>query len=138
MKRNILCISILVFAVLFIGSSLTDSYAGTADDRAVKNRDSKAKPKMDKNAVVVTGTVTGPLQGRVRTGDRDVMITKQTRIYKPGKGMLDRGTFLSNAPVYIIGVAKDGVVHANLVVVSDPKTSDRGGRVRVVGSDEPL
>jgi hypothetical protein len=52
--------------------------------------------------------------------------------------MLDRGTFLSNAPVYIIGVAKDGVVHANLVVVSDPKTSDRGGRVRVVGSDEPL
>jgi hypothetical protein len=51
--------------------------------------------------------------------------------------MIDQGTFLSKAPVYIIGVVRDGVVYAQLVIVSDSKKSVRGGPVRMLGPDEP-
>lgn len=137
MKKSIVCISVLVSVVLLVGVSLTDSYAGTSNEIATKRNNSKAMPKMDKNAVAIASTVTGPLKGSFRAGDYEVMITKQTKIYKNGKGMIDQGTFLSNAPVYIIGVARDGVVYAQLVIVSDSKKSVRGGPVRMLGPDEP-
>jgi hypothetical protein len=138
MKKSIVCISTLVSVVLLVGVSLTSSYADTSNDFATKRHNSRAMPKMDKNAVAIAGTFSGSLSGRFRTGDHVVMITKQTAIYKSGKGLIDQGTFLSKAPVYIIGVARDGVVYAKLVIVSDSMQSVTGGSVRKLSPDEPL
>jgi hypothetical protein len=138
MKKNIVCISILVSLVLLVGASLTDSYAGAANEIATKRQSWKSMPTVDKNSVAIASTHSGPISGRFRAGEHEVMITKHTSIYKNGKGMIDRGTFLSNAPVYIIGVAKDGVVYAQLVIVSDSKESVRGGTVRKLGPNEKL
>ena len=137
MKKSIVCISILVSVVLLVGASLTDSYAGTSNEIATKSNNRQAMPKVDKNAVAIASAITGPISGRFRAGEHEVMITKQTKIYKNGKGMIDQGTFLSNAPVYIIGIARDGVVYAQLVIVSDSKESVKGGPVRKLGPDEP-
>jgi hypothetical protein len=137
MKKSIICISVLVSVVLLVGASLTDSYAGTSNEIATKRDNWQSKPKADKNAVTIASTVSGPISGRVRAGKYEVMITKRTTIYKNGKGMIDQGTYLSNAPVYIVGVARDGVVYAQLVIVSDSKNSVKGGQVRKLGSDEP-
>jgi hypothetical protein len=52
--------------------------------------------------------------------------------------MIDTGTFLTNAPVYVIGVQRDGVVYAQLVIVSDSKNPVKGGPVRKLGPDEPM
>jgi len=127
----------MVCVVLLGGASLTDSYAGTSNEIVTNRIDSKSAPKDQKDSVAITGTVSGSLTGGFRVGNREVMVTNRTRVYKNGEGLIDRGRFLSNAPVYIIGVARDGVVYAKLVIVSDSKTSVRGGPVRRIGRDEP-
>lgn len=137
MKKNIVCISIFVSVVLLVGASLTDSYAGTANEFAAKRHNWKSTPTVDKNSVAIASTFSGSISGRFRAGDYEVMITKHTSIYKNGKGMIDQGTFLSNAPVYVIGVLKDGVVYAQLVIVSDSKETVKGGPVRKLSPDEP-
>jgi hypothetical protein len=100
--------------------------------------DSRTAPKDTKGAVAIAGVVSGSLSGRFRAGGYEVIVTKHTRVYKNGKGKIDQGTFLANAPVYIIGIARDGVVHAQLVIVSDSKKPVEGGPVRVLAPDEPL
>jgi len=137
MKKSILYISAIACVVLLVGASLTDSHAGTSNEIATKRIDSKSAPKDQKDTVAITGVVSGTLKGRFRAGNHEVMVTKHTRVYKNGRGLIDPGTFLSNAPVYIIGVARDGVVYAQLVIVSDSKTSVEGGKVRRIGRDEP-
>jgi hypothetical protein len=138
MRKIIICISTLVCVVLLFGASLTDSYAGTSNEIATKRMDPKNAPKDAKDTVAISGTVSGSLQGRIRASGREVMITKRTKIYKNGMGMIDQGTFLSKAPVYIIGVVRDGVVYAQFVIVSDEKKTDKGGSVRRLSPDEPL
>jgi len=115
-----------------------DSQAGTSQDNERTWGDSKSGPTIAKNSVVITGTISGSLQGRIRPGGREVLITKQTRIYRTGKGSIRQGTFLAKSPVYVIGTMKNGTVYANMVVVSDPKTDERGGKVRKLGPNEEL
>jgi hypothetical protein len=138
MKKSIFCISVLTCVVLLVGFTLTDGHAGTSNDFSGKPFDYKTGPKVSKDVVVVTGTVSGSLDGRLRLGNREVMVSEHTGVYKNGKGMIDTGTFLTKAPVYIIGVLRDGVVYAQLVIVSDSKKPVKGGPVRKLGPDEPL
>jgi hypothetical protein len=137
MKKSILCISATVCVVLLGGASLTDSYAGTSNEIVTNRIDSKSAPKDQKDTVAITGTVSGSLTGRFRAGNYEVVVTNHTSVYKNGMGLIDPGTFLSKAPVYIIGVARDGVVYAKLVIVSDSKKPERGGPARRIGADEP-
>jgi hypothetical protein len=139
MSRNTLCICALVSAVLLTAGLPVDGYAGTSHGKLKSMSDSKATPFVGKNTIVVSGVVSGSLQGRIRpTRGREVVITEQTRIYKTGKGPISRGTYLANSPVYIVGVVKRGVVYADMIIVSDPKKDERGGKVRKLGAKEPL
>jgi hypothetical protein len=123
---------------LLVGFTLTDGHAGTSNNFSAKPFDSKTGPTVAKGVVAITGTVSGSLSGRSRIGDHEVMVSKHTSVYKNGEGMIDTGTFLTNAPVYVIGVQRDGVVYAQLVIVSDSKNPVKGGPVRKLGPDEPM
>ncbi len=138
MKRNILCICALVSAVLLTSGLPTVGQAGTSQDNEKTRGKSGSGPMIAKNSVVVTGTISGSLQGRIRPGGRDVVITDQTRIYKTGKGSIKRGTYVVKAPVYVVGVERDGKIHAVMIIVSDSRTNDTGGKVRKLSPDEPL
>jgi hypothetical protein len=123
---------------LLIAVVTNDGVAGTSK-QIVKDGNGKIKgPHQGKNTVTITGTVSGSLQGRIRVANRDVVITKQTRIYRTGKGLVDQGTLVTRSPVYVIGMTRDGTTYATLVIVSDPKVSSKGGPVRVLDPDEPL
>lgn len=140
MNRNIFCICTLVSAVLLAAVLPVDGYAGTSQGKVKSLSNSKAAPPVvGKNTIVVSGVVSGSLQGRIRpSGGREVVITKRTRIYRTGMGSIDQGTYLSSSPVYVIGVVKRGVVYANMIIVSDPKKNEPGGKVRKLGANEPL
>ncbi len=139
MKRNILCICALVSAVLLTSGLPTAGQAGSSRDNSKTRSKSGSGPMIAKNSVVVTGTISGSLQGRIRpSGGREVMITDQTRIYKTGKGSIKRGTYVVKAPVYVIGVERDGKIHAVMIIVSDSRTNDTGGKVRKLSPDEPM
>jgi hypothetical protein len=138
MKRNILCICALVSAVLLTSGLPAVGQAGTSRDNEKTTGKSGSGPMISKNSVVVSGTISGSLQGRIRTGGREVVITDQTRIYKTGKGSIKRGTYVLKAPVYIVGVERNGRVHAVMIVVSDSRTNDTGGKVRKLSPDEPM
>ena len=138
MKRNILCICALVSAVLLTSGLPDVGQAGTSRDNEKTRDKSGSGPMISKNSVVVSGTISGSLQGRIRTGGREVVITDQTRIYKTGKGSIKRGTYVVKAPVYIVGVERNGRVHAVMIVVSDSRTNDTGGKVRKLSPNEPM
>lgn len=137
MRKITLCTSVSFCVVFLVGALLTDAFAGVSKGSANRGQAGKYAPRDSKDAVAIAGTVSGSLRGRQRIGGRDVMITEHTNVYKTGEGMIDRGRFLANAPVYVIGVAKDGVVYAQLVIVSDSKQPGKVEPVRVVGPDEP-
>jgi len=138
MKRNILCICALVSAVLLTSGLPDVGQAGTSQDNEKTRDKSGSGPMISKNSVVVSGTISGSLQGRIRTGGREVVITDQTRIYKTGKGSIKQGTYVLKAPVYIVGVERNGRVHAVMIIVSDSRTNDTGGKVRKLSPNEPM
>jgi hypothetical protein len=138
MKRNIVFISALVSVVLLTVGLPVAGQAGTSDNSKTTRDKSGSRPMIAKNSVVVNGTISGSLQGRIKIGGRDVEITDQTRIYKNGKGSIDRGTYVVKAPVYVVGTMRDGKIYAVMVVVSDSRTNDTGGKVRKLSPDEPL
>jgi hypothetical protein len=138
MKRNILSISALVSVVLLAVSLPVAGQAGTSQDSKKTTGKTRSGPVVSPNSVVVTGTISGSLQGRIKPGGRTVEITDQTRIYKNGKGAIERGTYVVKAPVYVVGVKRDGKIYAVMIIVSDSRTDNRGGKVRKVGPDEPM
>ena len=138
MKRNILCICALVSAVLLTSGLPAVGQAGTSRDNEKTTGKSRSGPMISKNSVVVSGTISGSLQGRIRPGGREVVITDRTRIYKTGKGSIKQGTYVVKAPVYVVGVERDGRIHAVMIIVSDSRTNDTGGKVRKLSPDEPM
>ncbi len=138
MKRIIISICAVALVGLLIAVVTNDGVAGTSKQMVRDGNGTIKGPHQGKNTVTITGTVSGALQGRIRVADRDVVITKQTRIYRTGKGLIDRGTLVRRSPVYVIGTTRDGTTYATLIIVSDPKVSSRGGPVRVLDPDEPL
>lgn len=137
MNRNILGIYAIVLAVLLAGIVTDDGVAGTSDKAVKKGTGSFSRPEA-RTAVTVAGTLSGSLQGQIRLSGREVVITKQTRIYRTGKGLIKYGSLVTNSPVYVIGDSRDGVTYARLVVVSDRKERKKGGEVRKLSPDEPL
>lgn len=137
MNRNILGICAIVLAVLLTGIFTDDGVAGTSDRAAKKGSGSFALPEAQKS-ITVSGTLSGSLQGRIQLSGREVVITKQTRIYRTGKGLISYGSLVTDSPVHVIGLARDGVTYARLVVVSDRKERKKGGAVRKISPDEPL
>jgi hypothetical protein len=133
MKKGIFGICVLALVVLLAGVVYDDGSANT-NDRAVRKG---GKALENKDVVTIAGTVSGSLQGRIRVGARDVEITKQTRIYKTGKGSIDYGSIVRNAPVYIYGVKGEKGTYARLVIVSDSKERKDGGAVRKLDPNEP-
>lgn len=134
MKRTILCISALVSVVLLTAGLPDAGQAGTLKNPVRTS----GGPVVSKNTVIVTGTISGSLQGRIQPGGRNVEITDQTRIYKNGKGSIEKGTYVAKAPVYVVGVKRDGKIYAVMIIVSDSRTDARGGEVRKLGPDEQL
>lgn len=133
MKKSILCICSLLLVATLAGQG----FAETRERTVTRGRDSM-EPWQSNDAVTVSGTVHGSLQGVVRVGGREVVITKQTRIYKTGRGSIDQGTMVTNTPVYVMGVVRNGKTYARLVIVSDRKSQERSGVVRVIPPGEPL
>jgi len=123
-----------MFAILLTGLVFGDGYADTPKKMG---NGSKFIPQ-SKNGVTLSGIHSGSLQGRIRVANRDVVITENTRIYKTGKGLINRGTLVVDSPIYVIGVRKGNATYANLIVVSDRKVANRGGKVRVIGPNEDL
>lgn len=138
MKKIISSICAVVLMGLLIAVVTNDGVAGTSKQMVRDGNGTIKGPHQGKNTVTIAGTISGTLQGRIRVAGRDVVITKQTRIYRTGKGLIDHGTLVTRSPVYVIGTTRDGTTYATLIIVSDPKVSSRGGPVRVLDPDEPL
>ncbi len=138
MKRIIISICAVVLVGLLIAVVTNDGVAGTSKQMVRDGNGTIKGPHQGKNTVTITGTVSGSLQGRIRVADREVVITKRTRIYRTGKGLIDQGTLVTRSPVYVIGTTRNGTTYATLVIVSDPKVSSKGGPVRALDPDEPL
>ena len=138
MKRIIISICAVALVGLLIAVVTNDGVAGTSKQMVRDGNRTIKGPHQGKNTVTIAGTISGTLQGRIRVADREVVITKQTRIYRTGKGLIDQGTLVTRSPVYVIGTTRDGTTYATLIIVSDPKVSSKGGPVRVLDPDEPL
>ena len=110
MNRNILSICAFVLAVLLAGIVTDDGVAGTSDKAVKKGAGSFSRPEA-RTAVTVAGTLNGSLQGQIRLSGREVVITKHTRIYRTGKGLIEYGSLVTNSPVYVIGDAREGGAH---------------------------
>jgi hypothetical protein len=135
MKRHIFGICAISFAILLTGIVVFGD--GYADTPKRMGNGSKFVPRSG-NEVTISGVVNGSLDGRIRVHNREVVITDDTRIYRTGKGLVNRGTLVVDSPVYVIGVRKRNATYAKLVIVSDQMVSNRGGKVRVIGADEDL
>ena len=138
MKRIIISICAVALVGLLIAVVTNDGVAGTSKQMVRDGNGTIKGPHQGKNTVTIAGTISGTLQGRIRVADREVVITKQTRIYRTGKGLIDQGTLVTRTPVYVIGTTRNGTTYATLIIVSDPRVSSKGGPVRVLDPSEQL
>ena len=98
-------------------------------------RGGSVKALRGSKGITVVGTVTGALQGTVRVGEREIVVTEHTLIYKTDRGRLGTGARVVESPVYATCVKHDGKLVARLLIVSDSKTAGRKAEVTVVGPD---
>ena len=82
-------------------------------------------------AFSVSGTFTGSIDGRIRVGNQEVIVTDETSIYVSGEGKEDVDLFVRGASLYIGGMEKNGERTATFVVVrqSRPSFSQRSRSV---------
>lgn len=79
----------------------------------------------------VAGTFTGTLYGSVSVGGRLVLITKKTTIFEAGSGAVERRVRVADAPVYITGKTRRGVLVADVVVINGGRSP--GGSTALTG-----
>ena len=115
----------------FLGFTIAASLAlGMAGDSQAsfwkKLRDRKNK-KQHVAAFSVSGTFTGSIDGRIRVGNQEVIVTDETSIYVSGEGKEEVELFVRGASLYIGGMEKNGERTATFVVVrqSQPSFSQR-------------
>jgi hypothetical protein len=127
MKQTIRLIVTGLVAALLSGAIPATGSAG--------NRGRAAHAPRKTASVTVVGTYTGALTGNVRVGSREVVISKQTRIYKTDRGMLRGGARVVDSPVYIICKKQRGKLLAQLVIVSNTRISGQKGDAGVLSPD---
>jgi hypothetical protein len=91
-----------------------------------------------KNAFTVSGIFSGSLQGKIRMGDREFVITKHTRIFKMGKGLVGYGTLVTGTPIYVSARVSGKDAHATSVIITSVRrgSDDGGEKVGVVGPED--
>jgi hypothetical protein len=132
MKKYTLVVFAVAFAILLAGFVVDDSFAERSK-RLKKEHDPRTN-----NVVTMSGMVTGTLRGSIRVNRNEIILTKDTSIYRTGKGMIRQGSYVRETPVYVIGYTEEGRTYATMLIVSDPKNNGKGGPVRILDPDEPL
>lgn len=138
MNRKAFYISTLLLVILLTGVVFDDGYAGIST-REVREGDGHSKAfSQSKNTATFSGLVSGSLQGRIRVGGNNIVITEQTRIYKTGKGVIKLGTFVVDTPIHAVCVMKKNTAFARFVIVSDRRTPNTEGVAGELDPNEPL
>jgi len=142
MKSKILCIAAITTSILLAGAVLESRSAGAAKraQRATTSSDHQAiAVRGVNNSVSVSGPFTGKLEGKIQVGDHEIVITKNTRIYQVGFGLVDVGTRVSDTSLYVSGVARKEATVAKLIIISnyDGGSNQDGGEAGELDSDEP-
>lgn len=125
MKRKYFGICVLLVSILLTSAAVYDGYAGDVERKVTRGGANFGK--MLKNGVTAAGDFSGSLRGQIRVGNHQFVITKDTRIYKTGKGLIDRGKHFSNAAIYVSGIQKKNVNYARIVIVTDKKSGSGNG-----------
>jgi hypothetical protein len=115
----------LVTGILLASLLATLAPAGAA---AAGNNDRPRQPRELKRTgddFAVAGTFTGTLDGSVTVGGRTVLITEKTTVFEAGTGAAKRRVRLTDAPVYITGKMRRGVLVASVVVITGGKSPGR-------------
>ena len=119
-KRNLF--AALILPALIAGAFATDGIADGKDRKSDQNKRMNRSP----NSFALSGVYSGSLKGTINLGGQEIVITRNTRVYKTGKGMVDHGRYLSNTPIYVTGKMKSDRGYARLVIVSDRQSSSGG------------
>jgi len=142
MKSKILCIAAITISILLAGAVLESRSAGAAKraQGAATSSDHQAVAVRGVNhSVSVSGLFTGTLAGKIHVDDQEVVITKNTRIYKVGFGLVDVGTRVADTSLYVSGVARKEATVAKLIIISsyDGGSNQDGGEAGELDSREP-
>ncbi len=142
MKSKILCTVAITISILLAGALLESGSAGDVKraQRATTSSDHQAiAVRGAKDAVTVSGPFTGKLEGKIQVGDDQIVITKNTRIYQVGFGLVDVGTRVTDTSLYVSGVARKEATVAKLVIISSYNggSNQDGGEAGELDSREP-
>ena len=142
MKRKILCTAAITISILLAGAVLESGSAGAAEraQRAATSSDHQAIAiRGVNNGVSVAGLFTGTLEGKIQVGDRQIVITKNTRIYEVGFGLVDVGTRVADTSLYVSGVERKEATVAKLIIISSYNggSNQDGGEAGELDSREP-
>ena len=79
----------------------------------------------------------GTLQGTIRVAGRDIVITKKTRIFEVGKGLVDFGILVTDSPIYVSAAKRGDAFYARSVIVSHRTRDGEQGKTGVLDPGEP-
>lgn len=131
MNKSFLGTSTLILVILTAGLVFDAGSAAASGRGSRKSSRTAIHNPGGKGRIAVAGIVSGSLEGRVKVGNTEVLITKETRLYKSGKGAVKRGDFVVKTPIYVTCERKNGVNYAKLVVIAAGQASDRGGETGI-------
>ncbi len=139
MKKITVCICVFVVSILLIGVLSDGSIAGTKN-KARRGDGLKFSAPAIKGSVVYSGMFSGEKKRKIHLNGQTIMITKNTRIFKTGEGLVEKGgIYVSNSQIYVAAVARKNGVYAKTIIVSDPVESAtvEGKDAGVLDQDEP-
>jgi hypothetical protein len=124
MRKSTICICAFAVSILLVGGFADDGFASASQQKERKGDGLTFAAPAVKNAFTVSGMFTGSLQGKIRVGNREIVITKQTRIFKTGKGLVDYGTLVTGLPIHVSARVGGKDARATSVIITSVR---RGG-----------
>jgi hypothetical protein len=98
--------------------------ASTGFIAVVAKADTNKKIRVKKSSgSSISALYTGVLQGKIKVGGQDVLITKKTTIYQTGDTRRHTPRSVVKKAVYVSGKMRNGVLVAQIVLVSDKNKS---------------
>jgi len=105
-RNSVLLLTAGIMALALSGDGLADE----------KQRDAHKMKKRDNGSFTAAGKFTGMLHGNIEVSGRTVLITKDTKVYVSGKGMVETPMLYGDA-IYVMGQRTDKGSHARMIIV---------------------
>ncbi|NIM20006.1 MAG: hypothetical protein GTO51_07115 [Candidatus Latescibacteria bacterium] len=143
MSRRLSGVFIRVLLIVFLCGFITQPSAG--DDRIQTQKDKKERSSVKgSTSFSISGLFSGKLDGLIKIGSKEVLITGNTCLYKTETGLLNRGTHVTNASLFAAGIVKTRIPTASFIIVRSDKdssgkkakTNDRDASFRIPSTSD--